>query len=706
MSSELAESRSRRPWVMSLWAPLGYLLIGSVALVLRAHNLGSFVTLDEINFWIHRSEVFLQALQSGDYAATGISDHPGVTTMWLGSAGILLRRGLLAAGLLADQSFSTRLALMRLPVVLAHVLGILLGYGLLRRLLPAAPAVLAAFLWAIDPFLIGYSRLLHVDALAGTFATLSLLAACLYWYHTPRLATLALSGLCAGLAILSKSPALILLPIVGLIALAAWRSPRREDGGWRMEDGHGPISNHSSLVGGPFASLKGKRWSAVVTLLAWCAIVAVTTVALWPALWVSPIRAFQQISDGVTIEGAEPHELGNFFLGQEVDAPGPLFYPVALVLHLFPRAIGGLLLLLWAWRSALPRTRRTLATLAGFVVAFIVAMSAFPKKFDRYLVPVFPALDILAAYGLAWAAARLPSSVRRFSARFSLRPRYVVGMRLAAVSIITLFSTAWWGDYSIAAFNPLLGGLTIGANTFLVGWGEGLEQVAAWLNQQPDITGVLTVSTTTRPLQPYLRAGAQAITPQESELPEKAGYVVIYIRDVMRGALSPPFDQFFEREMPVYTVRIAGVDYAWIYQVPPPIAFPRPADFGAAIHLRGFSRLDPPQRKAPMTIKLFWETYNTPAADYTLFAHLIGPDDKIYAQTNPPYRTSQWGIDRYVTTELPIELPESAPGGIYRLTIGLYNPISQQRLSLRAPELPDPTVDGPDALVLTEMFLR
>ncbi len=90
---------------------------------------------------------------------------------------------LLAAGLLADESFATRLALLRLPVVLAHMLGLLLGYRLLRRLLPPTVAALAAFLWAVDPFIIGYSRLLHVDALAGTFMTLSLLAACLYWYH-------------------------------------------------------------------------------------------------------------------------------------------------------------------------------------------------------------------------------------------------------------------------------------------------------------------------------------------------------------------------------------------------------------------------------------------------------------------------------------------------------------------------------------------
>src|SRR5262249_28739153 len=119
------------------------------------------------------------------------------------------------------DSFPTVLAFYRLPVVLAHTGGILAGYAMLRRMLPALAAALAALLWAADPFVIAYSRVLHVDGLAGTFVMLSLLAACVYWFHERRARFLVLSGISAGLAILSKSPALVLLPLVGLIALAA-----------------------------------------------------------------------------------------------------------------------------------------------------------------------------------------------------------------------------------------------------------------------------------------------------------------------------------------------------------------------------------------------------------------------------------------------------------------------------------------------------
>src|SRR5258705_11749097 len=64
-----------------------------------------------------------------------VSDHPGVTTVWLGSGGLLLQRALLGWGLFDSGSSAARLALLRLPVVLVNTGGILLGYRLLRRLL-------------------------------------------------------------------------------------------------------------------------------------------------------------------------------------------------------------------------------------------------------------------------------------------------------------------------------------------------------------------------------------------------------------------------------------------------------------------------------------------------------------------------------------------------------------------------------------------
>jgi hypothetical protein len=86
-----------------------------------------------------------------------------------------------------------------------------------------------------------------------------------------------------------------------------------------------------------------------------------------------------------------------------------------------------------------------------------------------------------------------------------------------------------------------------------------------------------------------------------------------------------------------------------------------------------------------------------------LFAHLLGPDGQRVAQVDLPYPTSSWRAGYYATTDLPLALPANVSPGIYRLVIGLYDPSNGQRLRLRANAPIDPALDGPDALVLTEV---
>ena len=195
--------------------------------------------------------------------------------------------------------------------------------------------------------------------------------------------------------------------------------------------------------------------------------------ALWPALWAGPLRAIEQVRVGVVAEGAEPHMQGNFFLGRADDSPGLLFYPPALALRLTPWTLLGLLLLPIAWRpkaivSAQQQTdreqadasRRSLVALAGFVILFVVAMSIFPKKFDRYLVPVFPVLDVLAAAGLLgvgywvlgigyWGLG-VGKSLRRKSLVPSGVERAVVGRQssvvMGLVGVITIAALANMGS--------------------------------------------------------------------------------------------------------------------------------------------------------------------------------------------------------------------------------------------------------------------
>jgi len=410
----------------------------------------------------------------------------------------------------------------------------------------------------------------------------------------------------------------------------------------------------------------------------------------------------------VVAEGAEPHMQGNFFLGREDDSPGPLFYPLALALRLTPWTLLGLLLLpiVWQRMREIAPARRDLALLALYVIVFVAAMSLFPKKFNRYIEPVFPALDILAAVGLLgildWRLPILNFGLDRTKFK-NLKSKISMSL-VGTITVAALANVAYWHPYEIAAYNQALGGARAGAYAFLTGWGEGLEQAADWLNAQPDITGVRVATTQLGSLQPYMRAGAQAVAASE-QLPDHTGYLVVYVRST-QGLVWPPFDQFYPATVPLHVVQIHGVDYAWIYQAPPPLTQPQPADFGDQIHLRGLSWNTDAQPGQPLAIQLFWQVRAPPPTDYMLFAHLIGPDGQRIAQVDLPYPTSNWRVGHYTTTDLPLALPANAPAGSYRLVIGLYDPSNGQRLGLRASTPIDPTLDGPDALVVTEVRVR
>src|SRR5262249_34857824 len=130
---------------------------------------------------------------------------------------------------------------------------------------------------------------------------------------------------------------------------------------------------------------------------------------------------------------------------------------------------------------------RTFGALAWYALIFIVMMTLFPKKFNRYIEPIFPALDIMAAAGLVASARWIGALIVRPGWASHDWARRLAGGLLSIVALTAVLNAAWWHPYGIAAFNQALGGAQAGAQTFLIGWGEGFEQVADWLNQQPDL---------------------------------------------------------------------------------------------------------------------------------------------------------------------------------------------------------------------------
>ena len=120
------------------------------------------------------------------------------------------------------------------------------------------------------------------------------------------------------------------------------------------------------------------------------------------------VRATQTvwlILDRVGWAVTTPHEVEHFFLGKVVHDPGWLFYPFVLTIKSTPLTLPLVFLgcfLLWKYQKNSAETARQLKlvlALVSVVILFTVCLSLTSKKFSRYLLPVFPILEILVAIG-------------------------------------------------------------------------------------------------------------------------------------------------------------------------------------------------------------------------------------------------------------------------------------------------------------------
>jgi 4-amino-4-deoxy-L-arabinose transferase-like glycosyltransferase len=561
-------------------ASLGLFML---ALLPRALGLGAFATADEAK-WVYRSAQFLGALLRGDLAGTVVNLTPAVTTTWLGSLGLIasyaqqrMALGVPLADWLASlPEFRAELDVLvavRWPVVLLSSLGIVALYQLGRRLVDRRVALLFGVLLALDPQAIALARVLGHDAPAGWLVGLSLLAFMIAvrpgqpaagstqaagveqslgapaarrslnrWMWT------LLSGGLAGLAWASKSPAFFLVPFVGLVALVTWW---RRRGSWRAW----------------LARL------ALWSLAAWLAFVLV-----WPAAWRSPVGMPYAVVHNAFLSATDAEEARSEGYWQVPDL-GVWYYPVNGAFKLSVLASLGLVL----WLFGVVRSRQ-LTALEGWMLAFALLFSIFMtlggKRSNRYLLPAWPALYLLAALGLerairiaycvlrnAYWLKRGRCEARDAQPERGIRtthyaPRNTQYAVAAILAIFLLLPPLATYPYYLTYFNPLLGGAATAVRLVKIGWGEGLDQVGSWLNAQPEAAALRAGSAYASALAPFFLGKVNQVTAGELD------YVVLYRRQLQEGDPSPGILRYYEGSSPAYRVQLAGIDYAWVYPGP------------------------------------------------------------------------------------------------------------------------------------------
>jgi 4-amino-4-deoxy-L-arabinose transferase-like glycosyltransferase len=524
---------------------LAALSIFIIALITRGGALKQYVVPDEPS-WVWRSIAFSRALAEGNWAGTAQMGHPGVTTMWLGSLGILAKRladpaassealqWLSQVGTLAPENaeafkrLGVFLTYARLPVIFINALGVVLIYLLARRLWGQRVAVMAGLLFALDPFAAGLSGLLHVDGLLATCSVLSILAmlnglnrpspptplpksAVRFWERGRGEGWFALAGAFAALAFLSKSPGLFLTGFA-LITL--------------------------------FLAFVTKRLSfkhALLCFLSFFIVHGLLFIILYPAMWVQPSETLGSIF-GLASYLKDNAVRPTFFDGQYALNHGANFYPLALAFRLTPVLVFGLLVALItiavaAWKRSDRQTFAVIMLLIGaaLLIGFITPIA---KKYDRYMLPAEALLILIAAWGIG----QIRSSVVR---------------AIAVIGAAALVLLNW--PYLLMHYNALLGGAPEAQQRFAVGWGEGLGAAAHWINQQPDGLQATVATSAIPSFAPIFSGKSRNTLERDLELSD------YYVATLSERQLNPEFYAgLLARGDVVQTLRTGLVDGAWV----------------------------------------------------------------------------------------------------------------------------------------------
>jgi hypothetical protein len=204
-------------------------------------------------------------------------------------------------------------------------------------------------------------------------------------------------------------------------------------------------------------------------------------------------------------------------------------------------------------------------------VLFGLALTLSSKKVDRYLLPLFPALTVLA--GLGWWRA-----LRRLAGHLG-RP-LVVPIGGALVALFQIWPLLAAAPHPLAAYDPLFGGMSTAERAIPVGWGEGLDSVGDYLKRQPEADRLVVAIW--YPLYVNFQAHAPGRVVNiafsgpgkvaNQQLFDQADFYVDYIHARQRR-LTP---SLLVGRRPDFVVRISGAEYARVYRLRGPSAT-RPA---------------------------------------------------------------------------------------------------------------------------------
>jgi len=548
--------------------------LGLILLIVPPFFIGidKFVSTDEPT-WLRNGGNFYYALGQRDFQETysGIYIHPGITTDEIVASVFLVvfpeYRGIgtYFPGDAEQEKFLLQHGIHPLNI-LAYARAVQLGiilialiilFCLFRRLIGTKFAFICILLISYDPCYLGNARLLNHEAMMSIFMLLSILFWVVYLFKDGKAIFLILSGAFAAIAILSKAPAIFLLPftlvILGIRLIIDWRARKK---------------HFIKLLG--IATLKFLCWSGILNFV---------HMALWPARWVEPLGTLKSLFfDTLGYSTLQPLPVG--VQGAPhfpwVNANDLAWELSMLVWKTTPVIWIGVILAFVLCLSNVKNLKNNkflylIFLLSGLVALgflFVYGSGIMPESSVRnhYLLSVYLCLDMIAAIGWFLAVVWLDARLLRGRAYF----RYV----LFIVMLTQVISSLSFYPYYYTYYNPIRESLQPGMQHPHDGYSEVLEQAGVYLSNKPSAEQLKVLSWfATGPFSYYFPGVADIIVPfvgdnqNVLENLREYDYLVIYY-EYQRLANDPPhLMAALNGAVPEHVIWYHGVEYVRIYRV-------------------------------------------------------------------------------------------------------------------------------------------
>jgi len=377
-----------------------------------------------------------------------------------------------------------------------------------------------------------------------------------------------LTGVCIGLAMLTKINSLFLYPFIGLEILI--------------------IQTFKDLKSNKEINIKNsiniiKNTIKPIFLLTIISII--TFFIVWPAMWVAPIETLNYVKTDATRVGYEEGHT-QLFLGKVVENPGGLFYPVVLLIrysiHFF---------LLWFigfifycknnfkfknTKNKLTEKNKLLTISLAFIIFYLIFLAIPNKKLGRYSLPIAPFLTFFATFPLLAFIQKISknffnkylTSVRTLkdskteNAQILNHKSFINFFMILTCSllfIVSVFSTRKIFPNYLMYYNPVIGGYIKGNQIEEQKWPLGYNELAKVLNDYEEAKERRVLVRYGYLFNPFYK-GPTGFIDQETEKDAPNIFVAEEIQHINKYINHKKIKL---KEV----VKVGGIDFFWVYEI-------------------------------------------------------------------------------------------------------------------------------------------